>query len=124
MIESFKPQAYLLMGCPFCLKFLIFMSEARLADQLDIVRVDPQGPAFDALKRKLAEATQAKATFPTVEVEPGVYQSDSDQLIDYYARRHHINVEDLTALSWYRQGVFPAFIKLYKENAELKQAKA
>jgi hypothetical protein len=121
MSPSFKPKAYLLVGCPFCLKFLMFMSEARLADGMEIIRIDPQTPDFERIKTQLADATKAKPTFPTVQTEPDVYRSDSDQLIEYYSQKHEISTDSLPALKMYKEGVLPNLMKLYKENTELKQ---
>ena len=67
------------------------MTESSLLDELDIRRVDPQSTDFQTFKDKLAAATHAKVTFPMVEIEPGVFRSDSDELIAYYARRAHVD---------------------------------
>ena len=79
--STFKAQAYIKDGCPFCLKFLIFMAEAKLLDEIEIVRLDPASTSFEATKSRLAEGLGKPATFPTVEIEPARYRSDSDALI-------------------------------------------
>ena len=84
--ETFKPKAYLKEGCPYSFKYLLFMTEAGLLDQLDVIRCDPEGAEFDAVKQKLSKATGREATFPTVEIAPQRYLSDSDKLIAHYAR--------------------------------------
>lgn len=38
------------------------------------------------------------ATFPTVEIEPGRYLSDSDDLIEHYASLYQIEVATLLGL--------------------------
>jgi cell division septation protein DedD len=119
--STFKPKAYLLNSCPFCFKYLLFMGEAKLVDQIEVIGIDPQSPQFEETKAKLAQATQAKVSFPIVEVEPGVYQTDSDQLIDHFAKKHHVEAGSLPVLAFYKQGLFPAYINLYKENMALKQ---
>lgn len=111
--ETFKAFAYLLSGCPFSFKYLLFMSEAGLLDQIQVVRCDPQDPEFERIKQRLREATGRDVTFPTVEVEPDRFLSDSDALIEYYARRHEVDVESLTALSFYKESIFPQLAALH-----------
>ncbi|MDB6063498.1 MAG: hypothetical protein JWM78_3601 [Verrucomicrobiaceae bacterium] len=120
MTQPQKATAYLLSGCPFCFKFLLFMTEAKLLDQIEISVVDPQNPATEHLKNKIADATQAKASFPAVEIEPGVFKLDSDKLIEYYAEKNNVPKE-LPVLSFYKDGLFTQYVNLYKENIALKQ---
>ena len=82
---SFKPKAYLKDGCPYSLKYLLFMSEAGLVDRIDVVRCDAGSADYARTKERLAQATGREATFPTVEIEPGRYLSDSDRLTDHFA---------------------------------------
>lgn len=118
---SMRAKAYLLNSCPFCFKFLLFMGEAQLVDQIEVVSIDPKSGEFDAIKTKLAAASNAKVTFPIVEIEPGVFKTDSDQLIEHFASKNGITAERLPVLSFYKQGLFPAYINLYKENMALKE---
>jgi hypothetical protein len=120
MTQPFKAKAYLLPGCPFCFKFLLFMTETQLLDQIEIVSVDPQDADFEQVKSKIGAVTQAKVTFPTVEIEPGNYKSDSDQLIAYYAEKNHVSAEQ-PVVSFYKAGLFTHYVNLYKENLALKQ---
>jgi hypothetical protein len=122
MTQAFNPTVYLLVGCPFCLKFLIFVSEAGLIADMTIVRADPKGSEFQVLQARISDSLKSKATFPAVEIEPDIYKVDSDSLIQYFAQKHDICVDNLPALSMYKEGVLPAFINLHKENSVLKQA--
>jgi hypothetical protein len=70
---EFKAKAYVKEGCPFSFKFLVFMAEAGLLDRIEIVRMKPQDPGFEAEKEKLSKRIGKALTFPTVEVEPGQY---------------------------------------------------
>ena len=45
---EFKAKAYVKEGCPFSFKFLVFMAEAGLLDHIEIVRMKPQDPGFEA----------------------------------------------------------------------------
>jgi hypothetical protein len=120
MQSSGKYKAYLLLGCPFCFKFLLFMTEAGLLDQIEIVKVDPQDAGYEALKSKISESTGAKATFPTVEIEPGVFKSDTASLIEYFAQKNNVTT-DLPVVSFYTEGLFARYVEMYKENLALKQ---
>lgn len=121
MNQPYKAKAYLLSGCPFCFKFALFMTEAQLLDQIEIEIVEPQNPATEHLKSKIADSTQAKPSFPAVEIEPGVFKLDSDKLIEYYAEKNNKPTE-LPILTFYKDGLFTQYVKLYKENLELKKA--
>jgi len=105
--KPFIPKAYLKVDCPFSFKYLLFMAEAGLLDRIEVIRCDPKSARFERLKIQLATATNEPATFPTVEVEPGRYLSDSDQLIRYYARKNNVASTDLPALKFYKQGILP-----------------
>ncbi len=102
-----KPTAYLLTNCPFSFKFLLFISEARLIDRFEIVRCEPDSAELAQVKEKLTAATGKKATFPTVEIEPNVYKSDSDALVAHYAELNKIDPQSLPAFSFYMKGIFP-----------------
>ena len=114
--KPFTPKAYLKEGCPFSFKYLLFMAEARLLDRIEVIRCNPESAEFEGIKAKLAAATNEPATFPTVEVEPGRYQSDSDQLIEYYARTNKVVLSDLPALSFYKEGIFPQLQELHAKG--------
>lgn len=112
--STFRPKAFLRVGCPFSFKFLLFMSEARLLERIEVARCDPEDPGFEEVKAKLAAGLGKSASFPTVEVEPGLYKSDSDQLIDYFADKYHVKPGDLPALTFYRESIFPQLEKLHQ----------
>jgi hypothetical protein len=109
-----KAKAYLRVGCPYSFKFLLFMAEAGLLDQIDVIRCDPRGPNFESIKAKLAVGLGKPATFPTVEIEPGRYRSDSDQLIEYYAKKNNVAVSELPALAFYKDSIFPQVVELHE----------
>jgi hypothetical protein len=113
--KPFTPKAYLKHGCPFSFKYLLFMAEAGLLDRIEIIRCNPESPGFEGIKAKLAAAPNEPATFPTVEVEPGRYRSDSDQLIEYYAQTNNIVLSELPALSFYKDGIFPQLQELHQK---------
>ena len=110
----FKPMAYLKEGCPFSFKFLLFLAEAGLRDRFELIRCNPDAPDFEAIKSRLQAGLGKSATFPTVEVAPGRYMSDSDALIEHYASEKDIDVAGLPALSFYAQTVFPQLLQLHE----------
>ncbi len=111
---NFKAKAYVLDGCPFSFKYWLFMVEAGLTDQVEVIRCDPEDAGFAAVKARLGAGLGRKATFPTVEVEPGRYVSDSDALIERYAKKNNVDVGRLRALSFYKETVFPQVVELHK----------
>jgi len=116
--EPFKAKAYLKEGCPFSFKFWLFVIEAGLEDHIDVVRCNPQDAGFESLKAKLAAALRKPASFPTVEIEPGRYQADSDELIAWYAERYDIDVDALPALAFYEETIFPQIVEFHKTKSQ------
>ena len=112
----FKPKAYLREGCPFSFKFLIFASEAGIGDRLELIRCNPDAPEFEAIRSKLQAGLHKPATFPTVEIEPGRFLSDSDDLIEHYASLYHVEVSKLPVLSFYLQTIFPQLLRLHESQ--------
>ena len=111
--EDFRSKAYIKEGCPFSFKFLAFMAEADLLDEIEIVRVREGDADYEATKSKLAEHL-GKASFPTVELEPGKYMADSDRLIEHYAKREGLRPDEMPVLSLYKQGILPKLFELHK----------
>ncbi len=54
--KEFKAKAYVREKCPFSFKFLVFMAEAGLLDHIEIVRMKPEDPGFEAEKEARQEA--------------------------------------------------------------------
>jgi len=113
-VNEFKAKAYVREKCPFSFKFLVFMAEARLLDRIEIVRMKPDDPGFEAEKEKLGKKLGKAVTFPVVEVEPGRYQTDSDQLIERYAAEAGLKPDALPVLSFYKETIFPQLIELHQ----------
>ena len=109
-----KANAYVKVGCPFSFKFLAFMAEAGLLDEIEIVRLREGDPDYEAAKQRLSEHLGKPASFPTVEIEPGKYMTDSDRLIEHYAQRAGLKPDDLPVLSLYKQGILPKLFELHK----------
>ena len=110
----FKPTVYLREGCPFSFKFLLFLAEAGLRDRFELIRCNPDAPQFAAIRARLEAGLRKSATFPTVEVAPGSYMSDSDALIGHYASGNGIDAARLPALSFYIETIFPQLLRLHE----------
>lgn len=110
----FKPTAFLKEGCPFSFKFLLFLAETGLRDRFELIRCNPDAPEFEAIRSRLQAGLHKPATFPTVEVAPGRYMSDSDALIAHYASSYGIEAARLPALSFYVQTIFPQLLQLHE----------
>lgn len=113
--KKFKARAYIKEGCPFSFKYLVFMAEAGLLGEIEIVRLREGTPKYDAAKRELAKHRGKPATFPTVEVDPGHYLADSDRLIEHFARRHDLRAADMAVLSLYEETIYPQLLEHHQE---------
>jgi hypothetical protein len=112
--RELRAKAYIKDKCPFSFKFLVFMAEAGLLDHIEIVRLNPQDPGFDAEKARLSEHLGKAATFPVVEVDPGHYMADSDRLIERYAQSAGLEPDAMSVLSFYKDTIFPQLIELFQ----------
>lgn len=113
----FKPKAYLKEGCPFSFKFLLFAAESGVREQLEVIRCNPDAPDFPTIKSRLQSGLHKPATFPTVEIAPGRYLSDSDELIKYFAARNGVAIVNLAALSFYVETIFPQLLQFHQEQS-------
>ena len=111
--NAFKPKAYIKEGCPFSFKFLVFMAEAELLDEIEILWLRDGDAEYEAARAKLTQEL-GKASFPTVEIEPNRYLADSDRLIEHYAERAGLRPDDMPVLSLYKQGILPKLFELHK----------
>ena len=114
--QAFKAKAYLKEGCPFSFKFWLFMVEAGLADRIEVIRCNPDDPGFADIKARLTAGLGKPATFPTVEVEPGRYLSDSDALVEHFAAKHGVDASRLPAFAFYKETIYPQIVKLHEHG--------
>ena len=101
MTETFKPKVYIKDRCPFCIKLLRFLTDAGLLSQFEIITV--QADNYEDLsyyRNFLQEKTGQRASFPTVEIAPGEFMAESEDLIDYYAAQNDIDRTQLMASSY------------------------
>lgn len=118
-VQSFKPKAYLKDGCPFSFKFWLFLIESGIADQVEVIRCNSKDPQFAAVSQKLASGLGTKPSFPTVEIEPGRYKSDSDALIEYFSARSAVHSVELPALGFYKETILPQVVELHERKGDV-----
>jgi hypothetical protein len=114
-------KAYMLLGCPFCFKFMLFMTEAGLLDQIELVSLDRSAADYGKIKTDLEQQAGRTLSFPTVEVEPGVLLSDTQALIEHYSAKNGLGDKALPVLAFYQQGLFQNVVNLYKENMAFRE---
>jgi hypothetical protein len=89
------------------------MTEAGLLDQIEIIELDQNDEEFERTKETLTERLGKRATFPTVEIEPGRFMNESGDLIDYYAEKNALDVSSLVALPLYEAGLMKRVRELF-----------
>lgn len=114
--DQFKPKVYIREGCPYSFKFWLFIVEAGIAKDFEPIVCRPEDPQFDAIKSRLSTGLGRPATFPAVEIEPGRFKADSDQLIAYFAERYGVDAASLPALAFYRGTILPQLEELHRHG--------
>ena len=117
---AFTSTAFLKQGCPHCLRFMIFMTEAGLLSQIDIKEFAQGEESFEQARALLKEHL-GKPSFPAIEVEPGKYMKETDDLIEHFANLNDIDRSSLQLLPLYERGVFQRQRKLFLENKQYKE---
>lgn len=112
-MSEFTPTAYVKTNCPFSFKFRLFITEAGLDRQVRFVALDPDATTYGKDKAELAKKIGQKHTFPAVETEPGVYQTDSEALISYFANLHDVDAATLPTLQFYISGLYPTYLEMF-----------
>jgi hypothetical protein len=120
-MSDFVCSAWLKRGCPHSFKFLVFITEAGLLDQIRIVEMIEGDENFSPIKDELSAKLGKPATFPTVEVAQGTYLSDSDELIKHFAAKHGVDVDSLQTLHFYNRGIFARNRQLRQENKAYRE---
>ncbi|RRH87717.1 glutathione S-transferase domain-containing protein [Mesorhizobium tamadayense] len=119
--ERFKPVLYLKENCPFCLKVRIFLMESGFASEIESRDFVP-GTKQEEEIRAVLQPHLEKVSFPSAELEPGRYVTESDDIVAFFAAKAGRDPKELTVYRNYVDGVFAMSMKLWKENMELKKA--
>lgn len=89
------------------------MTEAGLNANINYVELDPDASDYADAKTQLRTAVGHGHTFPIVEIEPGKYLSDSDDLITHFANQFSIDAASMPTLQFYKTGLFPTFLEMF-----------
>lgn len=119
--ETFKPIVYLKENCPFCLKVRIFLLESGLALEVRSRDFVPGTQQEEKIRAELQPHLE-KISFPSAELEPGRYVTESDDIVAFFAAKAGRDPKEMTVYRNYVDGVFAMSMKLWKENMELKKA--
>lgn len=116
----FTPTVYLKAGCPFCLKVRLFLLEAGQLDSV-VLREFVPGTEGETEIRGLLDPVVEKVTFPTAELTPSNFTTESDAIVAHFAERAGVEPEALPTYQSYLTGVFKNLGTLYRENMDLKK---
>lgn len=117
----FRPIVYLKENCPFCLKVRLFLLEAGLASDVETRDFVSDGEHEETIRAELQPHLD-KVTFPAAQLEPGLYVTESDDIVAVLAAKAGRDPASMTVYRNYVDGVFAMSMKLWKENQELKKA--
>jgi hypothetical protein len=116
----FTPTIFVKQDCPFCLKLRIFLLESGLLDTVTLREFVP-GTDDEAAIRAELDGRVEKITFPTAELAPGEYLSDSDAIIARLAGPHRVDPATLPTYRAYLDGPLKRMQALYVGSMVLKK---
>jgi glutathione S-transferase len=119
MQPDFVPILYLKAGCPHCFKLSLFLLESGLAGRFERREFAP-GDEHEAGIRSELGAHHEKPTFPTVQLAPGRYMNESDDIVRHYAEEMRVDLDSLPLFRTYADKLLPRLRNLARENKALK----
>lgn len=119
--NTFKPIVYLKENCPFCLKVRLFLLESGLASEVETGDFVPGTQQEEKIRAELQPHIE-KISFPSAELEPGRYVTESDDIVTFFAAKAGRDPKEMAVYRNYVDGVFAMSMTLWKENMELKTA--
>jgi glutaredoxin len=119
MNASAPVKVYLKKTCPYCLKLMIFLTEAGIAGRADFI-VFADGDEMHKSLRSRMQAAGQEPSFPAAELEPGKLSTGTDALIAHFAKDAGIDPAALPLLSYYSEGVFQKYGEMFRELRQLK----
>lgn len=117
---AFTPAVFLKAGCPFCLKVRLALLETGQLEQV-VLREFTPGTGEETAIRDLLAPVVEKVSFPTAELTPGVFTTESDAIVAHFVERAGVEPAALPTYQSYLTGVFKSLQSLYRENIELKK---
>jgi hypothetical protein len=119
MSTAFTPLLFVKADCPHCFKLRLFLLESGLIDRFELRSFAPGDANEGPIRAELAQ-NMAKVTFPTVQVAPGRYQNESDDIIAFYANEAGIDPASLPLFVRFVEGILPRLQRLNRENKNMK----
>lgn len=99
-----RPLLFVSPGCPYALKIMIFLNDAGLTDKVSI------SPDTPETRKYVRDKCDGKASFPAMELSGRILQLDAvDEMVEFLAEKHGINVAGLYTFNDYCTGVFPRY---------------
>ncbi len=83
---TFKPIVYLKENCPFCLKVRLFLLESGLASDVETRDFVPDSEQEAKIRAELQPHLD-KVSFPSAQLEPGRYVTESDDIVAFFAAK-------------------------------------
>jgi len=117
---AFRPVLYLNHRCPFCLKLVMYLSNAGLLDRFDMDVFEP-GSEDEQRIRGTLSAHFEKVSFPAAQVAPGEYMKETDDLIARFEKDAPVKASELPLMDYYTTGVLQQIKDLFMENMALKK---
>lgn len=98
MTTAFKPKLFVRVTCPFCIRLENFFEQAGLLEKIEVIECDTKGgDELNRYRTVLSEKLGKQATFPTMEIAPDQFMSDSGALINYYCELYNIEQKPMAS---------------------------
>ncbi|WP_456301783.1 glutathione S-transferase N-terminal domain-containing protein [Rhizobium leguminosarum] len=99
----------------------LFLLESGLASDVETRDFVPDSEQEAKIRAELQPHLD-KVSFPSAQLEPGRYVTESDDIVAFFAAKAGRDPAGMTVYRNYVDGVFAMSMKLWKENQELKKA--
>ena len=104
-----SPRLFITDGCPFVLKVLTFLTDAKLLDK-GVVTITPDAPEHRAY---VTQKAGRPADFPALDLPDRIIMCpNEDELIQYLADQNGVDIATLPVFNAYVNGVFPRYRKM------------
>ncbi len=119
-MPEFKPVLYMKISCPWCLRLAAFLSEAGIWDRFEIRGFYEGDENEAAIRAELAEHFE-KASFPTLQYEPGKYMIESGDIIARYAEELRLDPDKMSFYQYVVTGPMRRSRETFQEMMRLRK---
>ena len=116
-----QTRVYFKTGCPHSMRLRIFLSEANLENEVEMVTVESASELDPALLA-MAKQSQIPLTFPFSVQASNDVELDSQVIIGRMTSEHNVDPHSLNLLRYYEDSMIPRFSKMFMELKRLKGA--